>query len=130
MRRLLPLALVVLVLVFIGAYLWFAVTSGRSMIRSQADSVELLDQMQVHCPPDTTRTGRPHGKAGWAISCEREGVRHGPWLKAEAGRLEIRGQYCMGTPCGEWQWFGHDGAVFKQKTYPSPVEAPPGPTDR
>lgn len=129
MKRLLLLLLLVLVLGLIGAYVWFAITSGRFMSRSQAESIELLDQMDVDCPPGTTMIGRPHGKAGWAISCEREEVRHGPWLKAEVGRLEIRGHYCMGTPCGEWQWYDRNGVVSKRKTYPTPCTLPPPPPD-
>jgi hypothetical protein len=76
-----------------------------------------LDDMDVVCPPEAAKIGRPQGKAGWMVFCERDGALHGPWLTAENGRLEIRGQYRNGERDGVWEWYNDDGAVEKKLTY-------------
>lgn len=117
MRKLILFFFGALVLAGSTILVWATITTGRFMNESQAASITLLSRMDVDCPPDTTRKEQPHGKSGWAIFCEYKGVRHGPWLKAEVGRLEVRGQYWMGERYGDWEWYSQDGTVFKRKTF-------------
>lgn len=117
MRKLILSVLVLLLVAFGGLLWWVTRTVGDHMITSQASSVKLLDDMDIVCPPEAAKIGRPQGKAGWMVFCERDGELHGPWLTAENGRLEIRGQYRNGERDGVWEWYNDDGAVEKKLTY-------------
>jgi hypothetical protein len=117
MRRLVVILLAVGLVAAVTGLVWFMLTLSDFMERSQADSEELLDQIEISCPPQTTRVGRPSGKAGWQVFCQREGTRHGPWLAAENGRLWLRGEYREGERYGVWEWYDEDGVVAKRVIY-------------
>lgn len=118
MRPWISLSLVVLLLAGSGALLWWITRAVSGfMVTSQAASVKLLDQMELACPPGARRIARPWGKAGWMVSCERNGRGHGPWLSAEGGRLQVRGSYWNGARDGVWEWYNDDGTVAKRLSY-------------
>lgn len=117
MRKLILSVVVLLAAAFGGLLWWVTRTVSNHMITSQASSVKLLDEMDIVCPPGTEKIRRPWGKAGWMVFCESDGAPHGPWLAAENGRLEIRGQYRNGEQDGVWEWYNVDGTVAKKLTY-------------
>lgn len=116
MRKLI-LAVFLLLGAFGGLLWWFTRNVSDFMTTSQAASVKLLDEVELVCPPETAKIRRPWGKAGWMVFCESDGAPHGPWLTAENGKLEIRGQYWNGERYGVWEWYNDDGTVARRLTY-------------
>lgn len=50
--------------------------------------------------------------------CEREGVRHGPYVAvAKKSRLTIAGSFYFGRRSGEWTYWGLSGRIIRVEEY-------------
>jgi len=80
---------------------------------------ELIENENIVCAPNAilkvSRWGGM-GVYGLTKTCE---VIHGPFIAADEGHIQIRGQYNYGVPDGIWNFYDEDGNVVTTIDYSS-----------
>lgn len=104
---------------FMGLYVAFVSITSRAITNQTVASRELLQGQELKCPAGSTEASEPWSKGGWMRYCQTDGIDHGPWLTARAGKLAVRGEYTNGEQTGVWEWYNDDGSVFRQEIHPT-----------
>ena len=74
---------------------------------------------KLDCPPPAIAEFGSWGQHGSQHVCK---ITHGPFVAFEEGHVRLRGQYDNGREVGTWRWYGTDGKVEIEVTYPATVE--------
>jgi len=81
--------------------------------------IELLEKEDIVCAPNAVLEKRRWGGFGMTGLVKECKVMHGPFIAADEGYVQIRGQYDNGVPDGIWNFYDEDGNVVTSIDYGS-----------